>query len=47
MKTTSNKWHHTKLVAGVVAISFSPLAVKIVSFSATVSAFYLAFYFEE
>jgi len=40
----SNKWNHVKLVVGVAAISFSPLAVKLVSFSTTVSAFYRSFY---
>ncbi len=44
MKIKSNKWHHLKLVSGVVAISFSPLAVKVVSFSASVSAFYRSAY---
>jgi drug/metabolite transporter (DMT)-like permease len=44
MKIISNKWQHLKLVAGVVAISFSPLAVKAVSFSTSVSAFYRSFY---
>lgn len=44
MKITSNKWYHLKLVTGVTAISFSPLAVKLVSFSASVSAFYRSFY---
>ena len=44
MKITSNKWYHVKLVVGVAAISFSPLAVKLVSFSTTVSAFYRSFY---
>ena len=41
MKHTSN---YIKLLAGVTAISFSPLAVKLVTFSPTVSAFYRAFY---
>ncbi len=44
MKITANRWHHVKLVAGIVAISFSPLAVKLVSFNASVSAFYRSFY---
>ncbi len=44
MKITSSKWHHVKLVVGVAAISFSPLAVKLVSFSTTVSAFYRSSY---
>ena len=44
MVIKSNKWHHVKLVAGVAAISFSPLAVKVVSFSTSVSAFYRSFY---
>jgi drug/metabolite transporter (DMT)-like permease len=33
-----------ELTAGVVAISFSPLAVKLVSFTATAGAFYRSFY---
>lgn len=41
MKNTSN---YIKLLTGVTAISFSPLAVKLVTFSPTVSAFYRAFY---
>jgi drug/metabolite transporter (DMT)-like permease len=41
MKNTSN---YFKLLAGVIAISFSPLAVKLVTFSPTVSAFYRSFY---
>ena len=44
MEIRSNKWHHVRLVVGIVAISFSPLAVKLVSFSTTVSAFYRSFY---
>jgi len=44
MKITSNTWHHIRLVAGVIAISFSPLAVKMVSFTTTASAFYRSFY---
>ncbi len=44
MKIMSNKWYYFKLVAGVTAISFSPLAVKLVSFSPSVSAFYRSFY---
>ena len=44
MEIRSNKCHHAKLVVGIVAISFSPLAVKLVSFSTTVSAFYRSFY---
>lgn len=44
MKISPNKWHYVKLLAGVTAISFSPLAVKVVSFSASVSAFYRSFY---
>ncbi len=44
MNIESNKWHHLKLVAGVAAISFSPLAVKVVSFTTSVSAFYRSFY---
>lgn len=39
-----NPANHIKLLAGVAAISFSPLAVKLVSFSSTVSAFYRSFY---
>jgi drug/metabolite transporter (DMT)-like permease len=41
MKNPANR---IKLVVGVAAISFSPLAVKLVSFSTTVSAFYRSFY---
>jgi drug/metabolite transporter (DMT)-like permease len=41
MKSPANR---IKLVVGVTAISFSPLAVKLVSFSPTVSAFYRSFY---
>ncbi|MEJ2696454.1 MAG: DMT family transporter [Candidatus Sulfobium sp.] len=41
MKNTSN---YIKLLAGITAISFSPLAVKLVTFTSTVSAFYRAFY---
>lgn len=44
MQTASNKWYYAKLVFGVAAISFSPLAVKLVSFSPSVSAFYRSFY---
>ena len=44
MKNTSNKLSHVKLVVGVAAISVSPLAVKLVSFSTSVSAFYRSFY---
>ncbi|MFZ2197899.1 MAG: DMT family transporter, partial [Thermodesulfovibrionales bacterium] len=44
MKITSTKWCHIKLVVGVSAISFSPLAVKLVNFTTTVSAFYRSFY---
>lgn len=44
MKITSGKWYYAKLVVGVAAISFSPLAVKLVSFSPTVSAFYRSLY---
>jgi drug/metabolite transporter (DMT)-like permease len=44
MEITSSKWHHVKLVVGITAISFSPLAVKLVSFSTSVSAFYRSFY---
>ncbi len=44
MKITSTKWNYGKLLFGVAAISFSPLAVKLVSFSTTVSAFYRSFY---
>lgn len=44
MKLTSSSWYHLKLIVGVAAISFSPLAVKLVSFSTTVSAFYRSFY---
>ena len=36
--------NYIKLVAGVVAISFSPLAVKLVVFASSVSAFYRSFY---
>ena len=36
--------NHLKLLAGVVAISFSPLAVKMVVFTTSVSAFYRSFY---
>ncbi len=39
-----NRWFHVKLVVGIIAISFSPLAVKLVSFSTTASAFYRSFY---
>jgi drug/metabolite transporter (DMT)-like permease len=38
------RWNYIKLVAGVVAISFSPLAVKLVVFAPSVSAFYRSFY---
>lgn len=38
------KWIRLQMMTGVVAISFSPLAVKMVSFSPTVSAFYRSFY---
>lgn len=38
------RWLYLKLVIGIIAISFSPLAVKLVSFSSTVSAFYRSFY---
>lgn len=41
MKDRANR---IKLVVGVAAISFSPLAVKLVSFGPTVSAFYRSFY---
>ena len=44
MNILSGRWHHLRLVVGVAAISFSPLAVKLVSFSSTVSAFYRSFY---
>jgi len=44
MNITSNKWYYAKLLVGIVAISFSPLAVKLVSFSTSVSAFYRSFY---
>jgi drug/metabolite transporter (DMT)-like permease len=44
MKIRSDKWHHMRLLVGVAAISFSPLAVKLVSFSTTASAFYRSFY---
>jgi len=44
MEITPNKWRYLRLVAGIVALSFSPLAVKLVSFSPTVSAFYRSFY---
>ena len=44
MEITPNNWRYLRLVAGVVALSFSPLAVKLVSFSPTVSAFYRSFY---
>lgn len=44
MAVTSNKWRYLRLIAGVVALSFSPLAVKLVSFSPSVSAFYRSFY---
>jgi drug/metabolite transporter (DMT)-like permease len=36
--------NYVKLVAGVVCISFSPLAVKLVVFASSVSAFYRSFY---
>ena len=39
-----NRWLYARLVVGIIAISFSPLAVKIVTFSSTVSAFYRSFY---
>jgi drug/metabolite transporter (DMT)-like permease len=39
-----NSTHYLKLLAGVALISLSPLAVKLVAFSPTVSAFYRAFY---
>jgi len=44
MKFRSNKWHYFRLLVGIAAISFSPLAVKLVSFSTSVSAFYRSFY---
>ena len=44
MKTLSFKSSHIKLTAGVIAISFSPLAVKLVNFTSSVSAFYRSFY---
>lgn len=44
MKITSDRLNHIKLIVGVTAISFSPLAVKLVSFSSSVSAFYRSFY---
>lgn len=44
MAVESNKWRYLRLVAGVFAISFSPLAVKLVSFTASISAFYRSFY---
>jgi drug/metabolite transporter (DMT)-like permease len=40
----ANKAKYFKLLAGVTAISFSPLAVKLVSFPPSVSAFYRSFY---
>jgi drug/metabolite transporter (DMT)-like permease len=36
--------NYFKLTAGVVSISFSPLAVKLVAFAPSVSAFYRSFY---
>lgn len=48
MKSVSFSGDHSlirlQILAGVLAISFSPLAVKMVSFSSTVSAFYRSFY---
>jgi drug/metabolite transporter (DMT)-like permease len=43
-KAASHRSNHIKLLAGVVAISFSPLAVKLVVFSTSASAFYRSFY---
>lgn len=43
MKNLFNN-HHFVLILGVIAISFSPLAVKVVTFSSSVSAFYRSFY---
>ena len=44
MKPAPGRWNRFRLIIGVVAISFSPLAVKMVSFGTTVSAFYRSFY---
>ncbi len=44
MTNTSNKWYYVKLLVGITAISFSPLAVKLVTFGPSVSAFYRSFY---
>ncbi len=38
------RWNYIKLISGVIAISFSPLAVKMVGFTPGVSAFYRSFY---
>ena len=42
--TRQHWWIHSKLLTGIVAISFSPLAVKLVIFTTSVSAFYRSFY---
>lgn len=44
MQITSDRLNHIKMIVGVTAISFSPLAVKLVSFNSSVSAFYRSFY---
>ena len=47
MRTTEtrlHRWNQCKLLVGVIAISFSPLAVKLVIFSTSVSAFYRSLY---
>lgn len=36
--------HHVKISIGVIALSFSPLVVKMVTFTPVVSAFYRSFY---
>lgn len=41
---TTNVGKYCTLIGGVVAISFSPLAVKLVAFPSSVSAFYRSFY---
>lgn len=42
--SSADRWRHIKLLAGVAAISFSPLSVKLVGFTTSVSAFYRSFY---
>lgn len=44
LKEHDRAGNYIKLVAGVVGISFSPLAVKLVVFAPSVSAFYRSFY---